>query len=139
MSELHLSQFEPDTERFPEFLACLWQGPVPSDLHLLNWLYLKAERPTMAVLWEGDAEATEYMERAFGGFGLFTTSVVTEDATPGLAAAFARDLDGFGEWMRARGVSEEEIDRALDVRRRGRDAPDQDAAADAGRAWASGN
>jgi hypothetical protein len=116
----------------------LWQGPVPPELHLLNWLYLKADRPTMAVLWEGDADAVAYMERAFGGFGAFTTAAVTEDATPGLAAAFARDLEGFGDWMRARGASDVEIERALDVRRRGRDSPDQAAAAEAGRAWAAG-
>jgi len=135
---LHLSHFEPDSARFPEFLACLWQGPVPPDLHLVKWLYLEGESPRMAVLWEGDAAAEAYMEQAFGGFGAFATTVV-EDATPGLAAAFARDLDAFGEWTRARGATDEEVDRALDVRRRGRDAPDQDAAAAAGRAWASGN
>jgi hypothetical protein len=132
---LHLSRFHPDTDRFAEFLACLWQGDVPETLELARWLYLTDEPRGMLILWEGDDAAREYIERAFGGFGTLQTEVVV-DNTPGLAAAFARDLDGFGEVMRTQGASEAAIEQALDVRRRGMEAATQDDAAAAGRAWA---
>jgi len=132
---LHLSRFVPDPTRFAEFLACLWQGEIPGSLVLGRWLYLTGEPRAMVVLWEGDDEARAYMERAFGGFGSFETEVVV-DNTPGLAAAFARDLEGFGDVMRVQGATEDEIAAALDVRRRGREAGSPAEAAEAGRAWA---
>ena len=135
MAPLHVSRFAPDRSRFVEFLACLWQGDVPPSLQLVKWLYLPGEPRAMLLLWEGDDAARAYVERAFGGFGALDTDVVT-DATPGLAAAFARDLDAFGRTMEARGASSQEIAAALDVRRRGMQASTQDEAAAAGRAWA---
>jgi hypothetical protein len=133
---LCLSRFYPDADRFAEFLACLWQGDVPETLELARWLYLAGEPRGMLILWEGDDAAREYVERAFGGFGTFTTEVVV-DNTPGLAAAFARDLEGFAEVMRTQGASEEAVVQALDVRRRGMAAATQEDAAAAGRAWAA--
>jgi hypothetical protein len=56
------------------------------------------------------------------------------DATPGLAAAFARDLDAFGAWMRGGGADEQTIAAALDVRRLGLESATQEAAAEAARA-----
>jgi hypothetical protein len=121
-----------------EWLACLWQGPVPDGLRLERWLYLQ-DRPGavlrgMLVVWEGDDEATAYMERAFGGFGEFTTEVVV-DNTAGLAAAFARDLDAFGAVMERQGMSSGQVGAAVDLRRRGLEAATQEAAAVAGREW----
>jgi hypothetical protein len=118
---LYLSRFVPDPTRTGEFLACLWQGPVPDDLTLHRWLYTTGSPPSMVLVWEGDDSASEYVQRAFGGFGGLTTeamidATVMTDATPGLAACLARDLDG---------------------RRRGLEAPSQEAAAVAGRAWAA--
>jgi hypothetical protein len=46
-----------------------------------------------------------------------------------------RDLEAFGRVMEAQGASADAIDAALDVRRRGLEAPTQPAAAAAGRAW----
>jgi hypothetical protein len=57
------------------------------------------------------------------------------DSTGGLAACLARDLDGFGEWMRSRGGDEGEIVAQLDLRRRGLEAGSRDEALAAGRAW----
>jgi hypothetical protein len=135
---LHVSRFVPDTARMPEFLACLWQGDVPESLVLERWLYLQDEPggtlSGMLVMWEGDADATAYMERAFGRFGEFTTEVVV-DNTPGLAAALARDLDAFGTTMQQRRATPEAIANALDLRRRGLEAPSQEDAAAAARAW----
>ncbi|HEY7107156.1 MAG TPA: hypothetical protein VH986_12185 [Acidimicrobiia bacterium] len=134
----HVSRFVPDAARMPEFLACLWQGDVPESLALERWLYLQDERGGrprgMLVMWAGDDVATAYMERAFGGFGEFTTEVVV-DNTPGLAAALARDLDAFGTTMARQGAAPDAIASALDLRRRGMEAPSQQDAAAAGRAW----
>ena len=76
-----------------------------------------------------------YIERAFGSFGELRTETVT-DATPGMAAAFARDLDAFGDFLRqSQGASESDVAAQLDLRRRGLEAPDLSAAAAAGRQW----
>jgi hypothetical protein len=128
-----VTRFVPDRTRTAEFLACLWQGPVPASLRLDRWLYLPGEPQAMLLLWEGDDEAREYIDRAFGRFGDLDTEIVT-DATPGLAAAFARDLDAFGAWMRGGGADEQTVAAALDVRRLGLESATQEAAADAARA-----
>ncbi|MEX1008093.1 MAG: hypothetical protein WD271_09660 [Acidimicrobiia bacterium] len=132
----HVSRFTPDQAWFAEFLACLWQGDVPASLQLVKWLYLPGEPRAMLLLWEGDDDARAYVDRAFGNFGALDTEIVT-DATPGLAAALARDLDAFGRHMEASSATSEAIAAALDVRRRGMDASSQDDAATAGRAWAA--
>ena len=133
---MYATRFTPDQSRSAEFLACLWQGPVPESLELSKWLYLPGEPRQMLILWEGDDDARAYIERAFGGFGTLDTETVT-DATPGLAAAFARDLDAFGRHLETSGSSADAIATALDVRRRGMEASSQEDAAAAGRAWAA--
>jgi hypothetical protein len=132
----HVSRFTPDQARLAEFLACLWQGEVPASLQLVKWLYLPGEPRAMLLLWEGDDDARAHVERVFGNFGALDTEVVT-DATPGLAAAFARDLDAFARHLEASGTPPDAIAAALDVRRRGMEASSQDDAATAGRAWAA--
>ena len=133
---MYATRFTPDQSRSAEFLACLWQGPVPESLELSKWLYLPGEPRQMLILWDGDDDARAYIERAFGGFGTLDTETVT-DATPGLAAAFARDLDAFGRHLQTTGSSPDAIATALDVRRRGMEASSQEDAAAAGRAWAA--
>ena len=96
------SRFTPDQSRFAEFLACLWQGPVPASLVLSKWLYLPGEPRQMLLVWDGDDATRAYIERAFGGFGTLDTQTVT-DATPGLAAALDRDLDAFGRHLERAG------------------------------------
>lgn len=132
----YVSRFEPDETRFAEFLACLWQGEIPVSLTLHRWLYLRSVPRAMLLFWEGDEAAKAYVDRSFGGFGALKSDVVTEDATPGLAACFRRDLEAFEDWL----VSREEpqaVQRQLDVRRRGLQASSQEQAAAAGRAWAA--
>lgn len=131
---VRLSHFQPDVGRTGEFLALLWQGQVPKSLILHKWLYLESSPRTILLLWEGDDAAQAYVERVFGGSGVLNTQSVT-DATEGLALCFDRDLDGFGRWLTERGATETEIERQLDVRRRGRDAPTPELAISAGRAW----
>jgi hypothetical protein len=89
----------------------------------------------MVLIWEGGEEARQWVQRCFGSFGDLQAEIVT-DSTPGLAACVARDLDGFGQWLRNRGSGEEDIARQLDVRRRGFLASSPEAAIEAGRAWA---
>ncbi len=134
---LHHSVFAPDLVRAGEWIACLWQGPAPADLVIRQWLYLPGEPRRMVMVWDGGPESEAFVERVFGGFGQIETHVVT-DATPGMALAVARDLEGFGDWMRKRGAAPEEVARQVDLRRRGRDAPDQATAEAQGRAWAEG-
>jgi hypothetical protein len=131
---MKLSRFRPDTMRTAEFLAGLWQGDVPPDLVLHRWLYVESDLRQMVLVWEGGAEAERWIQRAFGEFGTLTSESVT-DTTGGLAACLARDLDAFGEWMRARGSTEDEITVQLDVRRRGLEASSRAEALAAGRAW----
>jgi len=135
---LHHSTFRPDPARIGEWLACLWQGPAPADLVIRQWLYLPGEPRGMIMMWEGGQEAEAFVERAFGGFGEIETHAVT-DATPGMAHAIARDLEAFDAWMTERGAPRAEIDRQLDLRRRGKLAASQEAAAAEGKAWAAGN
>jgi hypothetical protein len=134
---MYVSRFRPDTARSAEWLACLWQGPVPGDLELLGWLYVQITPPEMVLLWEGEAAARAWIERSFGSFGLLTTESVTS-STAGLQACLDRDLEAFGAWLRGRGTGEAEITRQLDVRRRGLEAESAEAAAQAGRDWAAG-
>lgn len=134
---LHLTRFTPDPARFAEFIACLWQGPVPDDLVLHKWLYLQGEPRSMMLLWEGEDDARAYVAQAFGSFGTLESEPVT-DATPGLAACFRRELDAFGSFLReGRGTAEDEIASQLDLRRRGLLAASFDDAAAAGRRWQS--
>ena len=134
---LQLSRLQPDVHRTGEFLASLWQGPVPDSLILHKWLYVEGTPRAMLLLWEGDDDARADIQGAFGAFGVLTTEALT-DATEGLAICFARDLDRFGTWLADRGTPADEIVRQLDVRRRGLEAPSAEAAVAAGRAWAAG-
>jgi hypothetical protein len=131
---LHHSHFQPDLDRVGEWIACLWQGAVPADLVVRQWLYLPGAPRGMIMLWEGEAAGEAYVERAFGPFGALDTQVVS-DATLGLAAAINRDLAGFERWLRDRGASAQEVARQVDLRARGKAAPTQAAAAAEGRAW----
>jgi hypothetical protein len=133
---LHLSRFQPDSDHFPEFLACLWQGPVPASLELKLYYYVDVQPLEMVLVWEGDDTARSFMERAFGGFGNFTIEGIS-DRTPAMAAALARDLEGFGGIMAEWDQSAEQIERGLDVRRRGMQAASQEDARAAARAWAA--
>jgi hypothetical protein len=133
---IYMCRFRPDPTLSGEFLASLWQGPAPEDLVLHRWLYVDGQPREILLLWEGGEAARAWIERALGDFGALTSETVT-DSTGGLAACLARDLDGFGEWLRARGTPEGEIARQIDVRRRGLESGTRDGAIQAGRQWAA--
>ncbi len=131
---LHVSRFAPDPDRFAEFIACLWQGSLPEDLALERWIYLDTEPRQMMLIWEGGEDATRFVEERFGSFGLLTTEEATE-ATGGLTACFARDLEGFGQWLRGRGTPESTVEPQLALRAAGLRATSLEEAADAARSW----
>jgi hypothetical protein len=135
---LHHSVFHPDPARAGEWLACLWQGPTPADLIMRQYLYLPGEPRGMIMIWEGGAEAEAFVESAFGTFGRLVTQTVS-DMTPGLVLALARDLEAFEAWMVDLGTPPDVVSRQIDLRRRGRDAPDQAAAAAEGKSWSAGS
>lgn len=134
---MFVSRFHVDEARQHEWLACLWQGAVPSSMVVRSWLYLPGEPRRVLLIWEGDVEAQRWVERAFGDFGELHTDEVA-DATPGMVLAVNRDLDGFANWLRSQDVVDmtpAEQGRQIDLRRRGRDASSQDEAMDAARRW----
>jgi hypothetical protein len=118
-----------------EYLAAAWQGSVPDGLVLHRWLGVGTDNAEMLLIWEATPEAAAWVTELFTTFGTITTRPA-RDATPGLATCWARDLTGFGEFLRTAGVAETEIDSALDVRQRGMSAGSRDEAVEAGRAWA---
>lgn len=126
--------FRADSARTHEWLACLWQGPAPSDLKIREWLTLAGEARTAVLIWEGGDEARAFVERVFGGFGEIETREAS--ASTGMASAIARDLAGYERMMQARNADPGEIARQVDLRRRGMDAPDPQAAVAAAKAWA---
>ncbi len=135
----NVSHFTVAPDRFAPWIACLWQGPPPESVTLHCYVHLAdaldgARR--MLVVWDGDDErGAAAFERSFAEFGTFETEN-GRIATPGLAAALARDLEGFRSVLATRAQPPEEIERALDLRRRGHDAASHAAALAAGEAWA---
>lgn len=132
---LHVSTFKPNPQTMGPFLACLWQGEVPETFSLVRWIYLDASPRAILLVWEGADDAAAWVESNFGRFGEIET-VGADDATGGLQACVDRDLEGFAEFLRARGSDQAEIDHGLDVRRSGLEAATQQDAYAAGEAWA---
>lgn len=133
---LYHTTFVVDADKVNEWLACLWQGPAPKNLKVREWLTLAGEPRIAVLLWEGDEEAYAFVERAYAGFGRIETRIATPSS--GMASAIARDLAGYERMMVERKADPTEIARQVDLRRRGMDAPDQESAKAAARAWAAG-
>jgi hypothetical protein len=118
-----------------EYMAAVWQGPVPGDLVLHHWIRVGAgDPPEMLMVWDGGPEAAAWVSDLFGEFGDITTRD-GRDSTQGLATCLARDLQGFAEYLRHLGTAEAEIESQLEVRRRGMTAATRSAAVQSGRAW----
>lgn len=131
------SLYTPHPDQPGALVASLWQGTTPPDLRIQRWLYLGEPREKMLLVWEVDHDSTRaWLEARMAPYGELVTWV-TSDSTEGMVAAMERDYDRFGAFLRARGSSEERIERELDVRRRGAAAPSVEAAASAAAAWAA--
>jgi hypothetical protein len=134
---LHVSRLTPDADRMAEFVAGLWQGALPDDLVLHRWIYLEGATRQMLLIWEGGDAAAAWVAERFGSFGTFTSEEAT-NGTGGLAACFARDLEGFGQWMRDnRGASGEALAAELELREGGLHADSFADAVQLGREWRS--
>lgn len=131
---LYHTTFRIDMSRANEWLACLWQGPVPPDLKVRDWLTLTGEPRVQLLLWEGGDEARRFVERVFGSFGEIETRPAT--SSNGMALAIGRDLAGYERMMKERNTAPAELARQVDLRRRGMEAPTPQAAMAAAQAWA---
>jgi hypothetical protein len=131
---IYVSSFVPDAGRQAEFFACIWQGERPRTLVLHEWLSLATEARQFLLIWEGDADAVQWVEERFGDFGEIRTDSAT-GLTDGLAACFAHDLDAFEQSLVSKKVSSRDIAREVDLRRRAMGADSRDAALDAAHAW----
>lgn len=130
------SLFTPSPGRPGALVAALWQGATPPGLVVQRWLYLGQPTEKMLLVWQvADDDERAWLEARMAPFGELQTWV-TDDATPGMATAMARDFDGFGEFLRGRGTPEPAIEAQLDVRRRGLESGSVDEAAAAAAEWA---
>lgn len=128
---LYVSMLTSDRERDPELWATVWQAKAPDTLTLHAAYNLGGDKRLF--VWEGETVADlQYMDR-FNAVGVLETQPVF-DRTEGWRDAFAGDLDCFAERMgpRARTPAGE---AALDLRRRGLEAPTPAVARRLAREW----
>ena len=136
---LFVSIFTSDRTRDPELWATIWQGNPPPSINLIG-AYNLANNMRIFI-WEGESVAdTQYMDR-LNEIGLLETYPAF-DRTGGWQLAFAKDIDTFRARMEER-VNREglqvtsvaSVDSAIDLRTRGLNAPNRDAARAAARQW----
>jgi hypothetical protein len=131
------SLFTPAPGQPGALVASIWQGEAPPGLVVQRWLYLGEPLEKMLLIWEAaDEQERDWLLARIAPFGDLETWV-TSDATAGMATAIARDLDGFGQFLRSRGSNEEAIATELDVRRRGAASASLDDAVVAAAEWAA--
>jgi hypothetical protein len=136
---LFVSIFSSDRERDPELWAVIWNAKAPPTLTLHGAYNLGDNRRVF--IWEGEsATDLQYMDR-FNQVGTLETAPAF-DRTAGWRCAFSQDLEAFAALGRRPGESEgrgrdQRGSAALDLRRRGIEAPNLHAAKRAARAWQS--
>jgi len=129
---LYVTILRSDRSRDPELWATIWQGKAPDTLKIRAVYNLLTD--TRVFVWEGETLAdARYMDR-LNQVGETTTSIAM-DQTGGWQQAFAGNLDGMREWFESRGRTGADVDAALDLRRRGHEAPNVEAARRAAREW----
>jgi hypothetical protein len=128
---LYVSMLTSDRDRDPELWATIWQAKAPDTLTLHAAYNLGGDKRLF--VWEGEGVADlQYMDR-FNDVGVLETQPVF-DRTEGWRDAFAGDLDRFAERMGRR--AETAAGRAaLDLRRRGLEAPSPYVARRRAREW----
>ena len=121
-----------DRARDPELWATIWQGDPPPSINLIGAYNLGNDKRVF--IWEGETVAdTQFMDR-FNEVGVLETSPAF-DRTEGWRAAFAKDIDGFGERLRRGASTAAGVESAVDLRTRGMSAPNRHAARAAARQW----
>ena len=136
---LFVSIFTSDRTRDPELWATIWQGNPPPSINLIGAYNLGNDK--RIYIWEGESVAdTQFMDR-FNEIGLLETYPAF-DRSGGWRLAFAKDIDTFRARMEARVKSEgvqvtsvASVDSAIDLRTRGLNAPNRDAARAAALQW----
>lgn len=131
---LFVSILTSDRSRDPELWATVWQGGIPKGITLISAYNLANDRRVF--IWEGEsARDLQFMDR-FNQVGVLETCPAF-DRTYGWRCAFAKDLDSFARQMRegAAGRNAEQVERAIELRRRGRNAPTPEAARAEARRW----
>jgi len=134
---LFISIFTSDRERDPELWAVIWNAKAPPTLTLHGAYNLSDNRRLF--VWEGETVADlQYMDR-FNAVGRLETTPAF-DRTAGWRCAFSQDLDGFRSLVSS-GVGaasrppNQRSERAIDLRRRGVEAQNIEAAKRAAREW----
>ena len=131
---LFVSILTSDRSRDPELWATIWNGDSPPSINLIGAYNLHDDRRVF--IWEGETVADmQFMDR-FNEAGVIQTAPAA-DRTLGWRAAFAKDLEGIAERFRRSGgqVAGADADAAVELRRRGMEAPNRDAARAEARAW----
>ena len=130
---LYVSILTSDRARDPELWATIWQGGSPPSIKVIGAYNLGNNKRVF--IWEGESVADlQFMDR-FNYVGVLETYPAF-DRTEGWRQCFAKDLDTFAARMIERaGRNRERAESAVELRRRGRNAPTMEAARAAARQW----
>ena len=129
---LYVTILTSDRARDPELWATVWQGRAPATLKILHVYNLLTD--TRVFIWEGESIAdARYMDR-LNEVGE-TQTFLALDQTVGWQHAFAGDVEAMREWFAQRRLPPAAIETAIDLRRRGHEAPNTMAARRAAREW----
>ena len=130
---LFVSILTSDRSRDPELWATIWQGESPPNVKIIGAYNLANNKRVF--IWEGESAADlQFMDR-FNHIGLLETYPAF-DRTAGWQLAFAKDLDTFEQQLLERaGRYREQVERGIELRRRGMNAPNRYAACAEARRW----
>jgi hypothetical protein len=129
---LYVTILRSDRARDPELWATIWQGKAPPTLKLRAVYNLLTD--TRVFVWEGETIADARFIDRLNQVGETTTSPAL-DQTTGWQHAFAGDVEAMRSWFEQRGLPAAQIDAAIDLRRRGHEAPNLEAARRAAIEW----
>lgn len=130
---LYVSILTSDRAKDPELWATIWQGSPPPSINLIGAYNLGNDK--RVYIWEGNTLADiQFMDR-FNEVGVLETHPAF-DRTEGWRAAFAKDIDGFRARLEgASATASASVESAIDLRSRGMNAPNRNAARAAARQW----
>ena len=130
---LYVSILTSDRTRDPELWATIWQGSPPPSITLIGAYNLGNDKRVF--IWESKSLADiQFMDR-FNEVGVLETYPAF-DRTEGWRAAFAKDIDSFRARLEgASSTAAANIESAIDLRSRGMNAPNRNAARAAARQW----
>lgn len=130
---LFVSILTSDRSRDPELWATIWQGASPPNIKIIGAYNLANNRRVL--IWEGESAADLQFMDKFNQVGVLDTYPAF-DRTVGWQQAFAKDLDAFAKSMLERaGPHREQVERMIELRRRGMSAPNPYAARAEARKW----